>query len=138
MCPDENKTNIGAEYICWDSDDLWKTKDADLVILAAKELEQIGLVDSALVEGGLVMRNRYAYPVYHLDYKEDLDEIFAYLAGFKNLQTIGRAGLYRYNNMDHSILSGFYAARNILGDKKYNVLEINADKEYSETEKNNK
>ncbi len=134
MCPDENKTNIGVEYICWDSDNLWKTKDGDLVALAAMELEQIGLVDSVLIERGFVMRSRYAYPVYHLNYKEDLDKIFAYLSGFKNLQTIGRAGLYRYNNMDHSILSGFYAARNILGGKTYNILEINADEDYSETE----
>jgi len=132
MCPNGNKTNVGVEYICWDSDDLWKAKDSDLIDLAAKELQQIGLVEPGLVKKGFIIRSRYAYPVYHLNYKEDLAEIFAYLSGFRNFQTIGRAGLYRYNNMDHSILSGFYAARNVLGQGAHNVLEINADEDYSE------
>lgn len=138
MTINANKTNIGAEYVCWDTDDLWKMSDEELINLATKELEEIGLVDSKLVEKGAVIKNRYAYPVYYLDYKKDLEKIFVYLSQFKNLQTIGRSGLYRYNNMDHSILSGFYAAKNILNGKKiYNVLEINADEEYHEIERKN-
>ena len=131
MAPDSNKTNIGAEYVCWDNDNLWRKSDEELIELAKKELSQVGLIDERLVEGGMVIRNKFAYPVYHLDYKEDLDKIFNYLSQFKNLQTVGRSGLYQYNNMDHSILSGFYAARNIMGGA-YDILNINTDKEYHE------
>lgn len=135
---DKNKTHIGVEYICWDTDDLWEAGEQELIDLAKKELKQVGLVDdSELIEKGAVIKNSFAYPVYYLGYKEDLKKVFTYLSYFKNLQTIGRAGLYRYNNMDHSILTGFYAARNILGGGKYDVLEINADEEYHEIERKN-
>ncbi len=130
MSPDEDKTNIGVEYACWEGDELWSQSDSELIDLAKEELSRIGLVDSRLIEGGLVIRNKYAYPVYHLDYKKDLEDIFLYLSQFKNFQLIGRSGLYRYNNMDHSILTGLYAARNIMGGD-YNVLNVNADEEYN-------
>jgi len=135
MSPDDDKTNIGAEYVCWENDELWSMPDEKLVELAKKELSQVGLVDSSLVESGMVIRNKYAYPVYHLDYKKDLNKIFKYLSQFKNFQAIGRSGLYRYNNMDHSILTGLYAARNIMGGN-YDVLNVNADEEYHEVKKN--
>lgn len=131
MSPAQNKTPIGAEYVCWPEDKLWQMSDDELIKLASQELEQIGLLKTNLVEGGMVIKNKYAYPVYHLDYKQDLNQIFNYLSRFKNFQTIGRSGLYRYNNMDHSILTGFYAARNIMGGN-YNVLGINVEEDYLE------
>ena len=134
--PDPDKTNIGAEYVCWEGDELWNKSDEELIKLATKELEQVGLIKPGVVESGAVIRNRFAYPVYHLDYKSDMDKIFNYLSQFKNFQTIGRSGLYRYNNMDHSILTGFYAAENIYG-AKHDLLKINADEEYHETAKQN-
>jgi len=141
MTPDDNRTPIGAEYVCWDTEEVWEMSDADLVKMAADELEKVGLLSKNLVAGGTVIRNKYAYPVYHLDYKEDLTQIFSYLKKIKNFQTIGRSGLYRYNNMDHSILTGFYAARNVMGGNynvmggNYNVLDVNADEEYHEVKK---
>ncbi|KKR49040.1 MAG: hypothetical protein UT86_C0001G0012 [Candidatus Magasanikbacteria bacterium GW2011_GWC2_40_17] len=137
LAADKTKTNIGAEYICWETDQLWNMNEEELVKLATDELIKIGLLEPGSVEAGMVIRNRFAYPVYHIDYKKDLEVIFKYLSNFKNLQTIGRSGLYRYNNMDHSILTGFYAARNILEGKKYNILEINSDAEYHEVERKN-
>ncbi|MFA6428759.1 MAG: NAD(P)/FAD-dependent oxidoreductase [Candidatus Buchananbacteria bacterium] len=131
MSPDSNKTPIGAEYTVWDTDELWSLPDNQVISLAKKELAQINLIAEDLSSDGIVIRNKYAYPVYHLDYKTDLEQIFAYLKKFINFQTIGRSGLYRYNNMDHSMLTGLYAARNILG-AKLNILEINADEEYHE------
>jgi protoporphyrinogen oxidase len=131
MAADINKTPIGAEYVCWETDKIWQMNQEELIKLAAEELEKASLLPSNLASEGTVMRNNVAYPVYHLDYKEDLKIIFDYLKQFKNLQTIGRAGLYRYNNMDHSILTGFYAARNVLGEN-YNVLDVNADDEFHE------
>lgn len=132
MSIDENKTPIGAEYTVWDTDELWHKPDTEIIDLAKKELEVIGLIKADLHEDALVIKNQYAYPVYHLDYKKDLEQIFAYLKQFKNFQTIGRSGLYRYNNMDHSMLTGLYAARNILGGN-YDVLAINTDEEYHES-----
>ena len=132
MTADKNKTNLAAEYICWESDDLWQKGDDELVELGKKEITQLGLVDLNLIEKGFVIRNSHAYPVYHLDYQKDLKIIFEYLKGFKNLQLIGRSGMYRYNNMDHSILTGFYAARNLLGEK-HDVFTVNADEEYLES-----
>ncbi len=131
MTIDDNKTPLGAEYVCWETDEIWQMTDAELIKLASRELEQVGLVANNLIAGGTVIKNKYAYPVYHLDYQNDLVKIFAYLKNLKNFQTIGRSGLYRYNNMDHSILTGFYAARNIMG-ADYNVLDVNADEEYHE------
>jgi len=131
MTSDENKTPVGAEYTVWDSDELWQAPDEKIIDLAKKELNDIGLVEQNLCSAGRVIKNRYAYPVYHLDYKKDLEKVFAYLKNFKNFQTIGRSGLYRYNNMDHSILTGFYAARNILGGN-FDVLSVNTDEEYHE------
>ncbi len=134
MSSDKNKTPIGAEYVCWPNDELWDKSDDELIVIAKRELEKIGLIDSKLIEDAMVIKNKYAYPVYHLDYKDDLEKIFKYLSDFKNLQMIGRSGLYRYNNMDHSILTGFYAARNIMGEQN-NILNINADEEYHEENK---
>lgn len=134
MTADKNKTPIGAEYVCWMGDELWNQSDDELVALAKKELAAVGLLSGDEVESGFVIRSGFAYPVYHLDYQDDLRLVFDYLKQFKNFQTIGRSGLFRYNNMDHSILTGFYAARNIMGDR-YNVLDINTDDEYHESEK---
>lgn len=131
MSLDENKTPIGAEYTIWETDELWQMPTEKIIDLAKSELEQIGLVEQNLCSDGLVIKNKHAYPVYHLGYKKDLEQIFSYLKQFKNFQTIGRSGLYRYNNMDHSILTGFYAARNILGGN-YDVLSVNTDEEYHE------
>ena len=131
MSADENKTPIGAEYTVWETDELWQMPDERKIDLAQEELNMIGLIKKDLNLDVLVIQNKYAYPVYHLDYKKDLEQIFSYLKQFKNFQTIGRSGLYRYNNMDHSILTGFYAARNILGGN-FDVLSVNTDEEYHE------
>lgn len=136
MSADEDKTPIGAEYVCWEDEEVWRQNNAELIQLAGGELEKINLVEARLIEDGTVMRYAEGYPVYHLGYREDLKKIFDYLAKFKNFQTIGRQGLHRYNNMDHSILTGFYAARNTMGEN-LDVLAVNADEEYHETEKKN-
>lgn len=72
-----------------------------------------------------------AYPVYQNDYRESIDTIRGYLDGFENLQTIGRNGTHRYNNMDHSMLSGILAASSILGEKR-DLWDINTEQEYLE------
>jgi len=136
MVPDPSKTTLGMEYFCFVGDELWQMSDQNIFELAKKELETIGLGRADKVIDGLVIKLKDVYPVYDQNYKQNLDKIYGYLKQFKNLQIAGRGGIFRYNNMDHSILTGLYSARNILGGN-YDVLKINLDEEYHEVAKNN-
>jgi len=127
----ENKTSLGLEYFCNEGDEFWNRSDDDLLKLARKELEIIGLAKSSDIENGFVHRVKGAYPIYNFDYKKRLKAVIPIVKSFTNLQTVGRGGLFRYNNQDHSILSGFYAARNIMGGD-YDVWSVNEEKEYGE------
>jgi len=99
--------------------------------MASCELETLGLARSSDVWEGFVIRQPGAYPVYDENYKKHLDDIRRYLDGFVNLQTIGRNGMHRYNNMDHSMLTGILAARNISGEQ-HDLWAVNDEDEYLE------
>jgi protoporphyrinogen oxidase len=107
-------------------------KDEDLIKLASDELVKVGLLRSKeKILSGKVIRTSKAYPSYTNNYKENLKTIIQFLKNIRNFQSIGRNGMHRYNNMDHSMLTGIYAARNIFGSN-YNLWKINADEEYHE------
>jgi hypothetical protein len=106
--------------------------DDALVKLATRELGELGLADPKRVIDGCVLRQPKAYPVYDGEYRGHLDVIKGYLATITNLQTIGRNGLHRYNNQDHSMLTGLLAARNLLGES-HDVWEVNTERSYYET-----
>ncbi len=131
MVPDQTRTSLGMEYFCSRGDDLWEMKDRDLLDLASRELQTLGLAQAAEVEDGCVIRQAKAYPVYDDSYRKHLDVIRSYLAGFDNLQTIGRNGMHRYNNQDHSVLCGLYAARNLLG-AEHDLWNVNTERSYYE------
>jgi protoporphyrinogen oxidase len=131
MVPDPSKSSLGLEYFLWDTDDLWSWSDERLIELGKKECVQIGLIEPDEVEDGTVVRMKKAYPVYDQEYPQHLASIQRYLETIDNLQTIGRNGQHRYNNQDHSMLTGVYAARNIVGEK-YDIWSVNVDKEYHE------
>jgi protoporphyrinogen oxidase len=131
MVPDQAKTSLGFEYFCSADDDLWKEDDGALVSRAARELETLGLAPAASVEDGCVFRQRRAYPVYDEGYSEKVLAARKYLALFRNLQTAGRNGMHRYNNQDHSMLTGLLAARNVLGDA-HDLWEVNIERSYHE------
>ena len=114
MVPDEDKTSLGLEYFCDEGDEIWAMPDQQLINLASGELDQMGFAKSDEVVGGVVFREPKAYPVYDRGYRERVEVIQRYLATVDNLQTIGRSGTHRYNNMDHSMLAGIAAARNLL------------------------
>ncbi len=99
--------------------------------MAVEEISQIGLIEKDIVKWGWVVRVPKAYPVYDDDYQEAMPAIKRFLNGLDNLQTIGRNGLHRYNNMDHSILTGILAAQNIQG-ARHDLWEVNTDEEYHE------
>ncbi|MGQ9492716.1 MAG: NAD(P)/FAD-dependent oxidoreductase [Anaerolineae bacterium] len=131
MVPDAQKTSLGLEYFCNEGDALWRMPDSELIALATRELDSVGLAKAADVQDGVVFRQPKAYPVYDQDYRANLGVIRDFLATVNNLQTIGRNGMHRYNNMDHSMLTGMLAARNLLGEH-YDVWSVNTEQAYQE------
>lgn len=131
MVPDKNTASIGMEYFCNIGDELWEMDNEDLHDLAARELQELGLASSDQVIGATVIRQPKAYPVYDGEYMESLEVIENWIRSFENFQTVGRNGLHRYNNQDHSMLSAMYAARNILGGS-YDVWNVNVERSYHE------
>ena len=96
-------------------------------------INEFKLIKRENIIGSFVHRVPKEYPVYHIGYQKDLTVLKKYLARFSNLQLAGRNGLFRYNNMDHSIEMGLYAARNIItGTRKFDVDSINIEREYLE------
>ena len=134
MVPDPATTALGLEYFLWDRDPEWSWSDERLIQMGIRECETLGLVRPEDVLEGTVVRAEMAYPIYDHEYQHHVRLIRDYLSQFTNLQTIGRNGLHRYNNMDHSMLTGLYAARNVVGEgERGDVWSVNADKSYHET-----
>jgi protoporphyrinogen oxidase len=131
MVPDPSKTCLGLEYFCFEGDGLWTMPDEELIALGKKELEILGLAKIADIEDGSVVRMPKAYPVYDGGYAEALRTIREFLAGFPELQLVGRNGMHKYNNQDHSMLTAMLAAKNILG-QNYDLWDVNVDEEYHE------
>jgi protoporphyrinogen oxidase len=131
MVPDPAQTCLGLEYFCTAGDDVWSMADKELVTFATAELQAIGLVHSADVIDGTVVRAPKAYPIYDDGYAGAVKDIRAYLERFTNLQTIGRNGTHTYNNQDHSMVMGMLAARNLLGER-HDVWTLNSENEYLE------
>ena len=132
MVPDPARTCVGMEYFCFEGDALWNASDSELVAQATRELEAIGLAPAARVEGGHVVRVPKAYPIYDADYEARVATIREWLAGVENLQQIGRNGLHRYNNSDHSMLTALRAVENACAGAGHDLWAVNADGEYHE------
>jgi protoporphyrinogen oxidase len=115
MPPDAETACLGVEYFCSEGDELWTLDDGELTGLAVRELEQLGFGVAGRLLGGAVIREPKAYPVYAGTYLEALQELRRFLTMVPNLQLAGRNGTHAYNNMDHAMMSGLLAARNILG-----------------------
>ena len=131
MVPDMARTSLGLEYFLWDQDEEWTWPESRLIELGMRECSQIGLIDPGEVEDGTVVRMPKAYPVYDHGYQEQLATVRRYVDSITNLQLIGRNGQHRYNNQDHSMLAGVYAARNLAG-ARHDVWSVNTEMEYQE------
>lgn len=128
----ENTVWLGLEYFCAENDELWSMDDKDFSKFASGELAKIGIILEDDVLDSVVVRVKKAYPAYFGTYKE-FSKIQKYLNGIENLYCIGRNGQHRYNNMDHSILTGFEAVRAFINHSdKSNVWNVNTEKEYHE------
>ncbi len=133
MVPDETMACYGLEYFCFEGDGMWNCSDEDLIALAKKELEQIGLGKVALVTDGCVVRQPKAYPVYDHDYKENVAAVSDALKNYSGLYLTGRNGMHKYNNQDHSMMTAMLAVKNIIAGKElYDLWQVNQDAEYHE------
>jgi protoporphyrinogen oxidase len=132
MVPDPTRACLGLEYFAFEGDDLWTMDDDALVALASRELERIGLGHREQVERGYVVRVPKAYPIYDADYSEGLERVREWIGGIENLQQIGRNGLHRYNNSDHSMLTAICAVENLRG-ASHDLWSVNAEPWYHET-----
>jgi len=134
MVPDPDKACVGLEYFCFAGDDLWTMTDDALVELAATELERLGLAARSKVERGFAIRVPKAYPIYDADYADRVATIRGWLDGIENLQQVGRNGLHRYNNSDHSMLTAMRAVDNLLTGAHHDIWAVNAESVYHETD----
>ncbi len=135
MVPEPGTTCLGMEYFCFKGDGLWESSDADLVAQAARELEELGLAKAADVKDGTVIRMPKAYPDLRLDVpRPPRRRARATSIRLPNLHTVGRNGMHKYNNQDHSMLTAMMAVRNMQG-ASHDIWEVNTDFEYHEEQK---
>jgi hypothetical protein len=124
---------LGLEYTVREGDESWTASDAELVAQAAKELETIGLMSAADVEAGYVVRMPKAYPVYDQDYQANVEVLRAWLAEHApNVHPIGRNGMHRYNNQDHSMYTAVLTVENIVAGTAHDIWNVNVEDEYHE------
>ena len=139
MVPDPKTTCLGFEYVCTKGDELWTLSDEGMINQATTDLEKAGFAKREEVKDGRVVRLTHVYPVYTLGYKKNVQTIRNYLDKFNQktpyqLQPIGRGGMHRYNNMDHSMMTAMLAVKNIMGGD-YDIWSVNEDAEYHEEKK---
>jgi len=132
MTPDPRRSCVGLEYFCFAGDELWSRGDEELVALARAEIDRLGLVPADRVAGGHVVRVPKAYPIYDAEYAGRVEAIRAWLDGVANLQQVGRNGLHRYNNSDHSMLTAMRAVENLCDGAGHDIWAVNADSVYHE------
>ena len=136
LIQDKAKIWIGLEYFCNEGDSFWSKTDKELLDLAVKETNTLGLIGPEDFVDGTVIRMKKTYPTYNGTYDE-LDKIKEFTNGIPNIYLIGRNGMHRYNNQDHSMLTAIEAVNNIIEGKsdKSNIWEVNTEEEYHETKK---
>lgn len=133
LVQDPDTVWLGAEFFCNEGDDLWSLTDEEMKACAIRELVRIGFIESKEVLDSVVIRMKKVYPAYFGAYSE-IGKVTKFLDPFENLFLIGRNGMHRYNNMDHSMLTAMAAVDNVLSDvkTKENIWAINKEQEYHE------
>jgi protoporphyrinogen oxidase len=134
MVNDPNTIWIGMEYFCNEGDAIWTMPEVDMKAFAVAELEKIGLIQKEHVLDATVVKMEKAYPAYFGTY-DRFDTVKQYINGFENLFLVGRNGMHKYNNSDHSMLTAITAVNNIVQNitTKDNIWDINTEQEYHET-----
>ena len=134
MVPEPGRTCLGMEYFCFEGDGLWESSDDELIALASREMEELGLASATLVRDGTVIRMPKAYPIYDAAYQDHLNVVRTYIDPIPNLHTVGRNGMHKYNNQDHSMLTAMMAIWNMKG-ASHDIWSVNTDFEYHEEQR---
>ena len=133
MIPEPGKTCLGLEFFVNEGDELWVSSDDDLIALGTREMATLGLLDPARVEKGYVVRMPKAYPMYDASYKENVDTLRGWLAECaRNVHPVGRNGMHRYNNQDHSMYTAMLTVENLVNGTSHDVWEVNVEADYHE------
>lgn len=133
MSPNGKVNPITVEYFCFENDEIWNSNDEELIKLAENEMRIAKLfTNEDVVKKGFVERSRKAYPIIEMGYDEEVDKIRNYLSKFQNFNVIGRSGMFKYNNQDHAMATGIYAAKNIILGTNTDIWKINSDGLYQE------
>ncbi len=129
----DGRTCLGLEYFVFQDDETWSMPDDELVALATKELAQLGLVQPDQIERGYVVRMPKAYPFYDKAYHANLQTIRDWIAQeVPNVHPVGRNGMHRYNNQDHSMLTAILTVQNIVSGAGHDVWQVNVEDDYHE------
>jgi protoporphyrinogen oxidase len=129
----DGRTCLGLEYFVFEGDAMWSLGDDELIALGTKELIQLGLAQAGDVEGGYVVRVPKAYPYYDFTYKANVETIKGFLATVApNVHPVGRNGMHKYNNQDHSMLTAMLTVENMYGASN-DIWAVNVEEEYHET-----
>ena len=125
---------FGMEYFCFEDGSFWNSEDAELIQLAERELVQLGLAQPGDVQGGFVVRQPKAYPVYDDGYAERVATVRRFIAAHcPGLHLVGRNGMHKYNNQDHAMMTAMLSVENIMaGEMRHDVWKVNQDAEYLE------
>ncbi|MGH9941199.1 MAG: NAD(P)/FAD-dependent oxidoreductase [Pyrinomonadaceae bacterium] len=139
MVKNPNTVWLGMEYFCNEGDELWSKPDAEFSRFAAGELAKIGIIEEQDVLDSVVIRVPKTYPAYFGAYNQ-FDVIREFVDGFENLFLIGRNGMHKYNNQDHSMLTAMTAVENIINGSasKENIWSVNTEQEYHESKQSEK
>ena len=128
----DGRTCLGLEYFVFEGDEIWSMADEKLVAMGKQEIGALGLVDPATVEAGYVVRMPKAYPYYDADYRQNVETLRRWLeANIANVHPVGRNGMHRYNNQDHSMYTAMLTVENLLG-ASHDVWSVNVEEEYHE------
>ncbi|HET9729520.1 MAG TPA: NAD(P)/FAD-dependent oxidoreductase [Acidimicrobiia bacterium] len=131
----DGRTCLGLELFVNEGDEWWTKSDAELIEIGKRELEQIGLVPASHVEAGYVVRMPKAYPFYDAHYKENVQLIASWLSEHApNVYPVGRNGMHRYNNQDHSMLTAMLSVENIFG-AQHDIWSVNVEADYHEEDR---
>jgi UDP-galactopyranose mutase len=129
----DGRTCLGLEYFVFEGDETWNSSDEELIALGTKELADLGLVQADQVERGFVVRMPKAYPYYDKHYKDNVNIIRRWLdANVPNVHPVGRNGMHRYNNQDHSMFTAMLTVENMIDGKNHDVWSVNVEEDYHE------
>jgi protoporphyrinogen oxidase len=133
MVADENNIWIGLEYFCSESDAIWNMNEKEMTTLALKEIRQSGLIENELLIDATVIKVPKAYPSYTGAY-DKFSIVQLFLDQIENLYLIGRNGMHRYNNTDHSMMTAMLAVGNIIANQtsRANIWAVNMERDFHE------